>query len=65
MSFQRAGIHKSYPYAAMSMGGFSLMSAEVIVIYGFQVFYGNLYYKIAWIISAFMAATAAGSFLGE
>jgi spermidine synthase len=51
--------------AAMSMGGFSLMSAEVIVIYGFQVFYGNLYYKIAWIISAFMAATAAGAYLGN
>jgi spermidine synthase len=50
---------------AMSVGGFSLMSAEVIVIYGFQIFYGNLYYKIAWIISAFMAATAVGTFLGN
>ena len=50
---------------AMSMGGFSLMSAEVMVIYGFQVFYGNLYYKIAWIISAFMAATALGALLGN
>jgi len=50
---------------AMALGGFSLMSAEVIVIYGFQVFYGNLYYKIAWIISAFMAATAAGAFWGN
>ena len=41
------------------------MSAEVIVIYGFQVFYGNLYYKIAWIISAFMAAKALGAFWGN
>ena len=41
------------------------MSAEVIVIYGFQVFYGNLYYKIAWIVSAFMAATAAGAYWGN
>jgi spermidine synthase len=56
---------KSLLIAAMSMGGFSLMSAEVIVIYGFQVFYGNLYYKIAWIISAFMAAVAAGTFWGN
>ncbi len=56
---------KSLLIAAMSMGGFSLMSAEVIVIYGFQVFYGNLYYKIAWIISAFMAATAVGAFWGN
>jgi spermidine synthase len=62
----KAGIHNGIlPIAAMSMGGFSLMSAEVIVIYGFQVFYGNLYYKIAWIISAFMAATALGAFWGN
>ncbi len=56
---------KSLLIAAMSLGGFSLMSAEVIVIYGFQVFYGNLYYKIAWIISAFMAGMAAGTWLGN
>lgn len=56
---------KFFLVLAMSMGGFSLMSAEVIVIYGFQVFYGNLYYKIAWIISVFMAATAAGAFWGN
>ena len=41
------------------------MSAEIVVIYGFQVFYGNLYYKIAWIISAFMAGTALGAFWGN
>jgi len=58
-------LDKSLLILAMSIGGFSLMSAEVIVIYGFQVFYGNLYYKIAWIISAFMAATAAGAFWGN
>ena len=60
-----SGVDKPFLIAAMSMGGFSLMSAEVIVIYGFQVFYGNLYYKIAWIISAFMAATAVGTFWGN
>lgn len=49
----------------MALGGFSLMSAEVLVIYGFQVFYGNLYYKIAWIVSAFMAGMAAGTFGGN
>jgi spermidine synthase len=56
---------RSFLVAAMGMGGFSLMAAEVIVIYGFQVFYGNLYYKIAWIISAFMAATAVGALWGN
>jgi spermidine synthase len=58
-------LRKHLLIAAMSMGGFSLMSAEVIVIYGFQVFYGNLYYKIAWIISAFMAALALGAWGGN
>ena len=60
-----AAFEKPFLIAAMAVGGFSLMSAEVMVIYGFQVFYGNLYYKIAWIISAFMAATAVGALLGN
>ncbi|MBF0503834.1 MAG: hypothetical protein HQL14_01910 [Candidatus Omnitrophica bacterium] len=58
-------VNKTIIIFAMAMGGFSLMSAEVIVIYGFQIFYGNLYYKISWIISSFMAATAAGAFWGN
>ncbi len=50
---------------AMSVGGFSLMSAEMLVIYGFQVFYGNLYYKIATIICVVMAGMTLGSYLGN
>jgi spermidine synthase len=49
---------------AMAVGGFSLMAAEVIVIYSFQIFYGNLYYKIAWIIAAFMTGMGIGAVLG-
>lgn len=62
---RKATTGKALLITAMATGGFSLMSAEVIVIYGFQVFYGNLYYKIAWIISAFMAATAVGAYWGN
>ncbi len=51
--------------AAMATGGFSLMSAEMLVIYGFQVFYGNLYYKIATIICAVMAGMVLGSWAGN
>lgn len=51
--------------AAMSVGGLSLMSAEMLIIYGFQVFYGNLYYKIALIISAIMLGMAVGCYLGN
>ncbi|HPS36662.1 MAG TPA: hypothetical protein PLL75_02905 [Candidatus Omnitrophota bacterium] len=51
--------------AAMAAGGFSLMAAEILLIYAFQVFYGNLYYRIAWIITAFMAGMGAGTWLGN
>ncbi|MBF0571978.1 MAG: hypothetical protein HQL12_08940 [Candidatus Omnitrophica bacterium] len=50
---------------AMSLGAFSLMSAEMLVIYGFQVFYGNLYYKIATIICTVMFGMALGAYLGN
>jgi spermidine synthase len=49
---------------AMTVGGFSLMSAEVIVIYSFQIFYGNLYDRIAWIVAAFTAGMGIGAVLG-
>ena len=50
---------------AMVTGGFSLMSAEVILIYGFQVFYGDLYDNMAWVIVAFMGGAAAGTLWGH
>lgn len=53
--------------AAMAMvtGGFSLMAAEILWIYCFQVFYGNVYYRIAWIITAFMAGMGAGTWFAN
>ncbi|MFA6599978.1 MAG: hypothetical protein WC352_03355 [Candidatus Omnitrophota bacterium] len=56
---------KTVCFVAMSVGGFSLMAAEVLVIYSFQVFYGNLYYKIAWIIACFMAGMGLGALWGS
>ncbi|HOW58383.1 MAG TPA: fused MFS/spermidine synthase [Candidatus Omnitrophota bacterium] len=50
---------------AMASGGFSLMATEIILIYGFQVFFGNLYYRIAWIITAFMAGMGFGVWIGN
>ncbi len=49
---------------AMAIAGFSLMAAELIIIFGFQIFYGYLYYKIALIITVLMAGMALGSWLG-
>jgi len=48
----------------MAVAGFSLMAAEIIIIYAFQVFYGYLYYKIGLIITALMAGMAIGIWLG-
>lgn len=51
--------------AAMSTGGFSLMTAEILLIYIFQIFYGNVYYKIAWIITAFMIGMGGGTWFSN
>lgn len=49
--------------ACVSMGtaGFSLMAFEIVVIYLFQSAFGDLYYRLAWVITAFMAGLGAGS----
>ena len=51
-------------FTAMAAGGFSLMAAEVMMIYAFQLLYGNLYYRIAWIIAAFAAGMGFGAWAG-
>lgn len=56
---------RCFAKTAMAAGGFSLMSTEILLIYGFQVFYGNLYYRIAWIITAFMAGIGIGTWVGN
>jgi spermidine synthase len=48
----------------MATAGFTLMISELIIIFGFQIFYGYLYYKIALIITVLMAGMALGSWLG-
>ena len=49
--------------ALVSMGtaGFSLMAFEIVVIYLFQAAFGDLYYRLAWVITAFMAGLGAGT----
>ena len=48
----------------MAIAGFSLMTAEIIIIYAFQIFHGYLYYKIGLIITALMVGMAIGTWLG-
>lgn len=47
----------------MATAGFSLMVIEIIILFGFQVFYGYLYYKISLIIALLMAGMALGGWL--
>ncbi len=44
------------------ISGFSLMASEMILILGFQIFYGNIYLKIATIITALMIGMAMGCY---
>jgi len=48
----------------MAIAGFSLMATEIIIILGFQIFYGYLYYEIALIITVLMTGITLGSWLG-
>ncbi len=52
--------------ALLSMGtaGFSLMAFEILGIYLFQALFGDLYYRLAWVITAFMAGLGAGTWMG-
>jgi spermidine synthase len=43
--------------------GFFGMTASLILIFSFQIFYGYLYYKIGLLVSIFMAGIASGSIL--
>ncbi len=46
---------------AMGTASFTLMACEIIIILGFQIFYGYLYYRISLIIACLMLGMAAGS----
>ena len=63
VSFSRVpqeGIRK-LAHISMGVAGFSLMAFEIVVIYLFQAAFGDLYYRLAWVITAFMAGLGAGT----
>ena len=61
--FTREPVKRARKLALVSMGtaGFSLMTCEIVVIYFFQAAFGDLYYRLAWVITAFMAGVGAGT----
>ena len=47
--------------AAMAATGFSAMAVELILIMGFQIFYGRVFMAVGLLMAAFMGGIAAGS----
>jgi spermidine synthase len=60
--FGRRWAWVSFPFA-IATTGFAGMVMELMLIFGFQVVYGYVFYEIALLITAFMAGIAAGSLL--
>ena len=61
--FVRGAEKRARRLALVSMGtaGFSLMAFELTLIYLFQSAFGDLYDRLAWVITAFMAGLGAGT----
>ncbi|HQG75229.1 MAG: hypothetical protein WBK37_05585 [Kiritimatiellia bacterium] len=49
---------------AMGVGGFTMMGAELVLLLGFQIVHGHLYYKLALLLAACMAGMALGGWWG-
>jgi spermidine synthase len=45
--------------------GFTTIVTEILLIFSFQTFYGNLYKRIALLFAVFMIGLSAGSFYGK
>jgi spermidine synthase len=59
--FSRSRSRKGILAYSIATTGFFGMAMNLVLIFGFQVFYGYLYYKIGILMSIFMAGIALGS----
>jgi spermidine synthase len=50
---------------AMFLTGFSASGLEVLLLFGLQVFFGNIYLFTSFVFTGFMIGLACGSFLGK
>lgn len=50
---------------AMFITGFSASGMEILLLFGLQVFFGNIYLLTSFVFTAFMLGLAAGSFTGK
>ncbi len=50
---------------AMFLTGFSASGMEILLLFGLQVFFGNIYLLTSFVFTGFMFGLAAGSFFGK
>lgn len=55
----------SSPSRVMFLTGFSASGLEILLLFGLQVFFGNIYLLTSFVFTAFMIGLAAGSFYGK
>jgi spermidine synthase len=55
----------STPSKAMFITGFSATGLEILLLFGLQIFFGNIYLLTSFIFTGFMFGLAGGSFIGK
>lgn len=55
----------STPSKTMFLTGFSASGLEILLLFGLQVFFGNIYLLTSFVFTGFMLGLAAGSFFGK
>jgi spermidine synthase len=55
----------SIPSKAMFIAGFSASAIEILLLFGLQIYFGNIYLLTSFVFTSFMAGLVAGSFFGK
>lgn len=55
----------STPSQVMFLTGFSASGLEILLLFGLQVFFGNIYLLTSFVFTGFMLGLAIGSFIGK
>jgi len=59
---KRASFRDEASLFSVAVTGFSAMSLQILILLNFQIIYGYLFYKLGFILSAFMIGLVLGSF---
>ena len=59
---KRASFRDETSLFSVFVTGFSAMSLQILILLNFQIIYGYLFYKLGFILSAFMVGLVLGSF---